>query len=360
MKLFAQDRHFRNPKQRLAIAVAVLFCFLPFQNCGENFQFKTSSLQSSSPCEGESCESDLGESTPTPEPTPAPTLSPMPEPLPNPTPTLSPTPTPPPTSTSRCDSYSHDRKITISTVADLRALPARAVPGDLFILAAGTYLLDSVVFENIKGTSSKMITLCGEVSARIIGPGARSQKRILTIRNSQYFRMAHLDFSLGMKGLMAEGTSYSRFENLTIHDVGHEALHLMLWSHHNVIKNSRFYNTGQEPGAEGLGEGVYIGTSLTKNIEDASDYNQILNNQFGPGITAEHIDIKEYSSHGLIEGNQFDGRGISQVNSAESWVNIKGNHYLIKNNSGRNTPVRGFKQIVRAPGQGNFNTFENN
>ncbi len=269
------------------------------------------------------------------------------------------TPPPPPTSSS-CDRYPHDRKIVISNVADLRALPTRAVAGDLFVLAAGTYLLDSVVFENLRGTSTKMITLCGDGAAKIVGPGATSGKRILTLKNSQYVRVSQIDFSLGMKGLMAEGTNFSRFERLVVHDVGHEALHLMLWSHHNVIENSRFYNTGLERGAEGIGEGVYIGSSLNKGIEDASDYNQILNNQFGPGITAEHIDIKEFTSRGLIEGNQFDGRGISQVNSAESWVNIKGNYWVIKNNMGRNTPVRGFKQIVLTPGQGNFNIFDNN
>ena len=205
-----------------------------------------------------------------------------------------------------------------------------------------------------------MITICGEGSVKIIGRGATSGKRILTLKNSQYVRLAQLDFSLGMKGVMVEGTSYSRFEKLTVHEIGHEALHLMLWSRHNVVENSRFYNTGQEPGSEGIGEGVYVGSSFNKGIEDASDYNEILNNKFGPGITAEHIDIKEYTSWGLIEGNQFDGRGITQVNSAESWVNVKGNHYKIKNNVGKYTPVRGFKQIVLVTGWGNFNTFENN
>lgn len=283
------------------------------------------------------------------------TVAPPPQPPPPPPPNP-----PPAVPVSKCEDYPHDRKITIATVAELKGIPARAIAGDLFVIAAGTYVLDSVIFENLKGTATKMITLCGDGVVKIVGPGAKSGKRILTIKNSQYVRVAQLDFSLGMKGLMMEGTNYSRFEKLSIHDVGHEAFHLMLWSHHNVVENSRFYNTGQEPGSEGIGEGVYVGSSLNKGIEDASDYNEILNNQFGPGITAEHIDIKEFTSRGLIEGNQFDGRGITQANSAESWVNIKGNYHTIKNNTGKNTPVRGFKQIVLTPGQGNFNVFENN
>ena len=30
----------------------------------------------------------------------------------------------------------------------------------------------------------------------------------------------------------------------------------------------------------------------------------------GPGVTGECVDIKEYTSHGLVEGNVFDGRGV--------------------------------------------------
>lgn len=322
--------------------LTILICFLPFQNCGDNYKAKNGSINQQSVCSEIACdeykEPDV-DSDAQPPPAEVPVTS----------------------NDVNCDSYAHDRKILITNQTEFIGISQRTiVPGDLFIVSPGTYRLDSVVFENIKGTSSKMITICGNGVVKILGPGSRSSKRILTIKNSQYLRLAQLDFSLGMKGLMVEGTSYSRFEKLNVHDVGHEALHLMLFSHHNVVEQSRFYNTGQEPGAEGIGEGVYVGTSLNKGIQDNSDYNQILNNKFGPGITAEHIDIKEYTSHALIEGNQFDGRGITQVNSAESWVNIKGNYNIIRNNVGKNTPVRGFKQIVLTAGQGNFNTFENN
>ncbi|MEU1226080.1 hypothetical protein [Streptomyces sp. NPDC005828] len=51
-------------------------------------------------------------------------------------------------------------------------------------------------------------------------------------------------------------------------------------------------------------------------------------------IAAEHIDIKEGTSNGVIRGNTFDGRGISGQNSADSWVDVKGIDYLIENNTG--------------------------
>jgi hypothetical protein len=45
-----------------------------------------------------------------------------------------------------------------------------------------------------------------------------------------------------------------------------------------------------------------------------------LKNKFGPGITAEAIDIKEGTEDGLIEDNDFDGDGLADQNSGNSWL----------------------------------------
>ncbi len=44
-----------------------------------------------------------------------------------------------------------------------------------------------------------------------------------------------------------------------------------------------------------------------------------MRNKFGPGITAEAIDIKEGTEDGLIEDNDFDGDGLADKNSGNSW-----------------------------------------
>ncbi|WP_217628215.1 hypothetical protein [Micromonospora nigra] len=67
---------------------------------------------------------------------------------------------------------------------------------------------------------------------------------------------------------------------------------------------------------------------------DRSDRVQVLNNQLGPNVTAEHVNVKEGTEGGVIRGNQFDGRGISGANSADSWVDVKGRNYLIEGNTG--------------------------
>ncbi len=259
-----------------------------------------------------------------------------------------------------CSAYPHTIKHSITNAGEFADIPKSAQAGSLFILEPGIYTMSNIVLSDLQGTANAMITICGQGAVEIRGEGVLSKKRIFTINNSNYVRVANLEISLGMKGLMAEQTNNSIFENLEIHETGHEALHLLNFSKNNIVKNNKIYNTGKEPGAEGIGEGIYIGTAFGKNIEDASDFNTIRQNVVGPGIAAEHVDIKEFTTGGLIENNFFDGQGMKGENSSESWVNVKGNGYLIKNNRGQNSILHGFKQVVRIVGWGDSNRFEGN
>ncbi len=91
-----------------------------------------------------------------------------------------------------------------------------------------------------------------------------------------------------------------------------------------------------------------------------------MKNKFGPGITAEAIDIKEGTEDGLIEDNDFDGDGLADQNSGNSWLSsfylsfisfvyilwhmcfnfrmdVKGSGYTIKDNRGKNSLSDGFQ-----------------
>jgi hypothetical protein len=90
------------------------------------------------------------------------------------------------------------------------------------------------------------------------------------------------------------------------------------------------------------GESVYIG-SAQSNWEthsggepDNSDRNQIIANTV-VDTAAENIDIKEGSSDGVVPGNYLGGDKIASKNSADSWIEIKGNGYLIDSNHGVTT-----------------------
>lgn len=52
---------------------------------------------------------------------------------------------------------------------------------------------------------------------------------------------------------------------------------------------------------------------------------------------AEPIDIKEGSTGGVVRDNELGGDAVAGQNSADSWIDVKGNGYLIANNRGRHT-----------------------
>jgi hypothetical protein len=82
-------------------------------------------------------------------------------------------------------------------------------------------------------------------------------------------------------------------------------------------------------------------------------------------VRAESIDIKEGTTGGELSGNIFDGSGQSGENFADSWVDIKGNGYLIRNNKGSKVFVHhatygGFELHGQLTGWGENYTFAGN
>ena len=76
------------------------------------------------------------------------------------------------------------------------------------------------------------------------------------------------------------------------------------------------------------------------------------------------IDIKEGTTGGIIRGNNFDATGITGANSGDSWIDVKGNNYLIEENTGYNPGGSifkdGYQVHVAYAGWGNYNVFKNN
>ena len=70
---------------------------------------------------------------------------------------------------------------------------------------------------------------------------------------------------------------------------------------------------------------------------DNSDRNQIINDTI-VDTRAENVDIKEGSSNGVVRANYLGGNRIASKNSADSWIDVKGNGYLIDSNHGVTNP----------------------
>lgn len=103
--------------------------------------------------------------------------------------------------------------------------------------------------------------------------------------------------------------------------------------------------------------------SITRGLpEDHSDANIIQHNFFGPGITAENIDIKEFTKNGIVKKNTFNGSSIAGINGAIAWVAIKGNNYTVVNNTGTGCMYggQGFRVLQIHPGLAEDNKILNN
>lgn len=281
----------------------------------------------------------------------APTAAPTTSSSPTPTATLAPTPEP----VAGCDGAT----ITVDDADSLRAALAAAVAGDVIGLADGTYPGEFVA--TASGTADAPITLCGGAAAVLDG-GGTSGGYVLHLDGATHWRLLGFTVQNGQKGVMADGTVGSEIRGLTVTGIGDEAIHLRRASTDNVVADNVISDTGLRKPK--FGEGIYIGTAESNWCDvnacqpDPSDRNLIENNTISR-TTAEAIDIKEGTRDGIVRGNSFDGSGIDP-DGADSWVDVKGNGWLIDGNRGRNSPQDGFQTHEILDGWGTDNTFRGN
>ncbi|GAA0583671.1 peptide ABC transporter substrate-binding protein [Kribbella sandramycini] len=240
--------------------------------------------------------------------------------------------------------------VDVSTAAQLQAALANAQPGQTIRLAAGQYR--GAFLTQRAGTASAPITLTGPRSAVLINAGPTGTAPScpaptsgwdsgygLWLFGAPYWKLTGFTVQDSKKGIVLDNSHHVTIDSVSVHHTDEEAVHFRRSSADGVIKNSVITDAGLVQ--QGYGEGVYIGSAGSNwNCHgnsggvDKSDRVQVLDNQLGPNIAAEAIDVKEGTSGGVIRGNAFNGRGISGANSADSWVDVKGFDYVIENNTG--------------------------
>lgn len=257
----------------------------------------------------------------------------------------------------------HRSEVVVADAAALRTALSDARAGTLIRLAPGIYAGRYTV--EASGTADDPIVVCGGRDSVLDG-GSVQTGYVFHFKNVSHWVLSGLTITRGKNGVMLDASSDNLLTGLAIHDVGQSAVHFRRNSSDNVLSYSAIRDTGlYEPG---YGEGVYIGSAVGNWAEvmgaadtpDRSDRNRVLNNTIGPGVAAEHVDVKEGTSDGLLRGNVFDGTGLSGVNSGDSWVDVKGNGYRIAANTGRAALRDGFQLHVRVGGWGRDNVFEDN
>ena len=239
----------------------------------------------------------------------------------------------------------------------LQAALDQAAPGDTIELSDGEYGGQFVA--SASGTSEQPVFLCGSEAAVLDG-GDVEDGYVLHLDGAQYWRLVGFSVTNGQKGVMADQTVGTVVQGLTVHGIGDEAIHLRDNSTDNVVLDNTIRDTGLR--RDDYGEGVYIGTAVsnwctyTNCQPDRSDRNVIKGNDIAE-VTSEAIDLKEGTTGGAVLGNTFDG---SRVTGADSWVDVKGNNYLIEGNTGTTAPEDGFQTHQILKGWGDFNVFRAN
>ncbi|PZQ92107.1 MAG: hypothetical protein DI534_01855 [Leifsonia xyli] len=266
----------------------------------------------------------------------------------------------PSTEPSRPDSGSCGAAdVTVDSAEALQQALDDAAPGRTIALADGVYAGQFVA--TVSGTKDAPITLCGGTGAVLDG-GGTGKGYVLHLDGAQYWRLTGFTVQNGQKGVMADGTVGSEIRGLTVTMIGDEGIHLRNFSTDNVVADNTVSQTGLRKPK--FGEGIYIGTAESNWCDisgckpDLSDRNVIENNTIS-ATTAESVDIKEGTSNGVLRGNSFNGAGID-TSGADSWVDVKGNGWLIEGNTGVDSPQDGFQTHEILDGWGTGNTFRGN
>ncbi|MPY93420.1 MAG: hypothetical protein GEV08_10230 [Acidimicrobiia bacterium] len=245
----------------------------------------------------------------------------------------------------------------VSTADELQAALDAAGPGTSIELADGSYTGAFVAMTS--GTADQPIFLCGAPGAVLDGGGIK-KGYVLHLKGVQHWRLVGFTVRNGQKGVVADATSSSVVQGLTVEEIGDEAIHLRSASTYNAVLDNTVRRTGLR--RDKFGEGVYVGSATSNwpkysgGEPDRSDYNLVQGNDISE-TGSESIDVKEGTTGGKVIGNVMDGSGMT---GADSLIDVKGNEWLVQGNVGRHAPEEGIQTHRILEGWGSRNTFREN
>ncbi|WUH89674.1 right-handed parallel beta-helix repeat-containing protein [Streptomyces sp. NBC_00433] len=251
--------------------------------------------------------------------------------------------------------------VTVTDAVTLKSALADAKPGDSIRLADGTYDGRFTATADVAGTAKAPVFLCGGPGAVIDGGGIKGGY-VFHLDGASYWRLVGFTLRDGQKGVVADRVQGAVLQGLTVEQIGDEAIHLRDFSSDNVVRDNTVRTTGLR--RDKFGEGVYIGSAESNWCTDsgckpdASDRNVVMGNRISD-TTAEAVDIKEGTTGGRLIGNSFDGSKLTG-DTNDSWVDVKGNGWLIQGNTGLHSPADGFQTHEIVHGWGTGNTFKDN
>ncbi|WP_166871544.1 right-handed parallel beta-helix repeat-containing protein [Salinibacterium sp. ZJ450] len=251
--------------------------------------------------------------------------------------------------------------VSVSSSAELTSALTSATAGDVITLEDGTYT--GKFKAAASGTQAAPITLVGSPNA-VLTTGSTSSGYGLHVTGHNW-NITGFSVSGAQKGIVLDDSDNTVIDGVDVGSTGHEGIHLRSSSNGVTVRNSTVHDAGVVTPA--IGEGIYVGTAESNwgevmgssSTADQSDNAVIENNRIF-NTAAEGIDVKEGTTGGRVIGNSFDNAGHSGANNADSWIDIKGNGYVVADNSGTTARVDAIQVHSVRDGWGGNNTFTGN
>ncbi len=225
--------------------------------------------------------------------------------------------------------------ISVSTVDALKAALTNAKAGDTILLAPGTYECGdygtkaSIYYSAASGTEDAPITIkSADVENPAVLKGVEAAKGIVLYITGEYWSIENIICSTAKKGIILDKASHSVIRDVQVYDTGEEGIHIRDGSSYCQVLNARVHDTGLL--TPKYGEAIYIGSAYsTTGYSYDCHYNLVKGCILGPNVTAEHIDIKEYTIGNIIEDCTMYGGGMTDT---DSFLDIKGNETIVRSN----------------------------
>jgi len=237
-------------------------------------------------------------------------------------------------------SEDNNKRILVHDTEELKTALSEAESGDEIILAPGEYVYTGSTPKGhmftceADGTEERPIILRSEdpVDPAVLSGTDVNQNYCLTV-TGDWWEICDLVITNAGKGIIVDNSQHTKIINCEVYGIGAEGIHFRDDSSYCTAENCFVHDTGIVSPA--YGEAIYIGSSKsTQGYGYKCDYNTVRGCRLGPDVAAEHVDVKEYTTGTLIENCIFDGTGISGENSANSFVDLKGNDCILRNNTG--------------------------
>lgn len=228
--------------------------------------------------------------------------------------------------------------IEIKTVEELHKALAKAKAGQIISISPGiydftTYERATKFYGTADGTEySPIILTASDPNDPPILKGSTLNNNYVLHITGDYWIIENIKISYSQKGIVLDNSNYSILRNLEVYSTGAEAIALRDGSSHCLIQNCYIHNTGLITPA--YGEGIYIGSSQSTTGYNYKCDNNVIQECVFRDISAEHIDIKEFTTGQEVFGCIFYGDGMTGENYAGSFIDIAGNDCYIHDNVG--------------------------